>query len=198
MRESRLSIPPKSKSGPVLLILTLVGLAVAAGVLTWMFYPSEPETPPPVRPRSHAPPPQKLVEIPVSEPAQPVDESEDAGSDAEPDAGKAKRTVKRRFVKQGTIDRRRLSAFIRSKQGQVRQCYERRLRQNHMLRGVLVAQIKINPSGRASAVSFPRDTLRDGQVRTCVSRVIKGWRFPQPEGGFVTVSTPFRFAPRDD
>lgn len=198
MRESRLSIPPKSKSTPVLLILLLLGLAVAAGGLTWVFYPSEPPPAPAVRPRSHAPPLQKLVEIPVSEPVTPDEPSEDAGVDGDADDGAAKRPQKRRPVKQGTIDRRRLSAFIRSKQGQVRQCYERRLRQNHMLQGTLVAQIKIAPSGRASSVSFPQDTLRDGQVRECVSRAIKGWRFPEPEGGFVTVSNPFRFAPRND
>lgn len=177
------------------MVLVLVGLATAAGLITVAFYP---EPPPPPQRRTIAAPPQKLVEVPMvpdTEPATP--ESEDAGVDAAPDADATKRPRKRaRGPRQGKMDKRRLSAFIRTKQGQVRQCYERRLRQNNLLRGVLVAQIKINPNGRVGALSFPQDTLRDGQVRQCVSRVIQSWTFPEPEGGYAIVASPFRFEPR--
>jgi hypothetical protein len=97
---------------------------------------------------------------------------------------------------EGTIDPRRVAAFIRSKQGQVQQCYERRLKLNNILQGVLVPQIRIHPSGSVMNVTFAQDTLNDSNVRSCVERVIRGWQFPQPEGGAVTVSNPFRFTPR--
>jgi hypothetical protein len=187
-------MPTKRGSGPLAMIMLFLGLALGAGLLTYLLYPRDEPPPPPVI-RTTLRPPQKLVELPVVVPiVEP--EPEDAGVDASADADETKRPRKQsRPVHEGTIDKRRLSAFIRSHQGQVRQCYERQLRQNHLLQGTLVAQMKILPSGRVGALSFPQDTLRDAQVRQCVTRVINGWTFPEPEGGFVVVSNPFRFAP---
>jgi hypothetical protein len=182
----------------MVLVLVLLGLAVGSGVITWALYPSAPPQQPEPRPLFSSPT-QKLVELPVSDPSQPVTTDDagtpDAGSDADQDVRPEKR---RRALPQGKIDSRRVTAFIRSKQGQVRQCYERRLRQNNILHGVLVAQIKISPAGRAMDVSFPQDTLHDSQVQQCVRSAIGSWQFPQPEGGYVVVSNPFRFEPRTE
>lgn len=196
MSESRLSVPPSSKGKPLLLVLLFVLLAVGAGVLTWALYPE-----PPAEPIATPAPPAlrpKLVELP---PEVPIPEPiEDAGAEPDADEGetKAKRPGKRRRMPEGKMDKRQLAAFIRAKQGQVKQCYERRLKQNHLLQGVLLTQIRINPTGRVGGVSFPQDTLHDSVVRNCVAGKIRSWRFPQPEGGAVTVSTPFRFSPRLD
>lgn len=203
MAEPRLSVPPK-KNRTGVMIIGFVMLAVAAGVITYVVYQPSPEPAPPPTP---SPPPVRpntaLVDIPVDHPPPAV---EDAGTEGDADSAAdadlseeqpvRRVTKRRRLMPEGKIDRRRLQAFIRSKSGQVRQCYERRLKQNNLLSGVLVPQIRIHPTGSVRNVAFSQDTLHDGQVRNCVSRVIRGWRFPQPEGGAVTVAYPYRFEPR--
>ncbi len=200
MPAPRLSVPPPSKGKPVLIILLFLLLAVGAGVLTWVLYPDPPApTPTPIpAPR----PPLKLVELPVEDPVTTQDA--DVETDAYEAMADAEEVTKRIHgprpppLPEGTIDRRRLSAFIRAKSPQVRQCYERRLKHNPILQGVLVPEIRIHPSGRVMGVSFTQDTLRDRSVRDCVARTIRGWRFPSPEGGAVTIANPFRFAPRNE
>lgn len=197
MPQARLSVPPPSKGKPIALILIFLLLAVGAGLLTWALYPDPPAAP--VSPPAPANPRPKLVELPVEDLPEP-ESVEDAGepTDADPEEeAKVKRPRPPRMP-EGKMDKRQLSAFIRAKQGQVKQCYERRLKTNHMLQGVLLTQIRINPSGRVSNVSFTQDTLHDSSVRNCVAGKIRAWRFPAPEGGAVTVSTPFRFSPRLD
>jgi hypothetical protein len=204
MANPRLSEPPPKTGSPVVIIVVLLVLAVGAGLLTWVLYPRE--TPSPRAPvTSTTRPTQSLVEMPVDHPVAPTPVEQDAGAedvgDAQPDAenqAPAKRNVKRRAFPEGTIDTRRLAAFIRSKNGQVRQCYERRLKQNNLLQGTLTPQIRIHPSGSVMSVSFVQDSLNDGAVRDCVARLIRGWRFPEPEGGVVTISNPYRFSPRLD
>jgi len=191
---SRSSTPPPSKGRPILLILLLVGLAVAGAGLTIVVY--QPDTsaarrPPP--PPSATVPAQLLVEEPVEPPnlgtAEPEPEPE-----VEP-APRPKRAKRRRPIPEGTIEPRRVVAFMRGKMPRLRQCYERRLRQNNMLRGTLVPQIRIHPSGSVMNVSFAQDTLHDREVRNCVARLIRSWQFPEPEGGAVTVANPLRFEP---
>lgn len=199
MSDPRPTIPPPSKGKPLLIVLLLLGIAGAAGLVTWLVVRDDggtvptPPPPPPRRPTADL-----LVEPPPEPLLTKVDAAVDAGPDAAADADvdATKRKAGPRRGKAGTIDGRRVSAFIRSRQGAVRQCYERRLKVNNMLQGVLDAQITILPSGRVSNVNFTQDTLYDQQVRSCVSSVIRSWTFPEPEGGSVTVSNLFRFSPR--
>ena len=199
MRNPRLSEPPPSKSRPILIVLLLLAVAAGAGLVTWLIVGRTPpprRTEPPPRPR----PPADLIVEPVPEPTK----TEDAGAvDADLEGGLADADgpVKRKTgnrIRWGTIDKRRVTAFIKSKQGQVRNCYERRLKANNMLQGVLDAQITLSSVGRVMNVSYNQDTLNDYEVSSCVARVIRTWQFPEPEGGQVIVSNLFRFAPRLD
>jgi outer membrane biosynthesis protein TonB len=199
MPDPRLSAPPKGKNTTVVIVIVLALLALGAGLLTWALYPDDPPPRPAAQHRQPTPQP-KLVELPVEQPpAPPTPAAVDADVDAsDGDVDRAVKRTKRARMPEGTIDTRRLTAFIRSKQGQVQQCYERRLKMNHMLQGVLVPQIRIHPSGSVMSVTFSQDTLNDSSVKQCVARVINSWQFPQPDGGAVTVSNPFRFTPRVD
>lgn len=200
MSNPRLSVPPKSQGKTALMVVLFLVLAGAAGLLTWFLYPSEGSERPPTVRRSIPRPQQKLVEIPV-ETTPPVEQNEPEAdvepADADEDQAKAKRGKRRRYP-QGTMDKRRLSAFIRSKRGLVRQCYERRLKHNNMLQGRLISNIRILPNGKVSNVSISQNTLRDSVVAGCVKRAISRWRFPQPDGGAVSVSVPWSFSPRND
>jgi len=198
MPQARLSVPPPSKGKPIALVLVFVLLAIGAGLATWALYPAPPPEPPPTPPPPTPRP--KLVELPVEEPPPP-EPIEDAGTqdaDAEAETKVKRPHGPRHPMPEGKMDKRQLAAFIRAKQGQVKQCYERRLKQNHLLQGVLLTQIRIHPNGQVTNVSFTQDTLNDSMVRSCVAQVIRAWHFPSPEGGAVTVSTPFRFSPRLD
>jgi hypothetical protein len=193
-----MTVPPPNKGKPVLLVLLLVGIAGATGLITWVLVTRDPAPEPAPPP----PPPRRpTADLIVEPPPEPLLTKSDAGADAdvedEVDAEPAKkrRSGPRRY-RQGTIDKRRVSAFIRSRQGAVRRCYERRLKINNALQGVLDTQITILPNGRVSNVNFTQDTLYDSEVKRCVAGVIRGWQFPEPEGGSVTVSNLFRFSPR--
>ncbi len=184
------------------MVLLFLALAVGAGAMTWALWPTATPAVQTARPALPPRPTQSLVDIPIEEPMLPTPIPADAGLDAdtgEPDAAVAKRPNKRRRrMPEGKIDRRRLQAFIRAKSGQVRGCYERRLKVNSLLQGTLVPQIRIHPNGSVMDVSFSQDTLHDREVRSCVTRTIRRWRFPQPEGGAVTVAYPYRFSPRHE
>jgi hypothetical protein len=172
----------------------LLGLAAAGAALTIVVYQpdtSEARTPPPAR--SSTVPAQLLVEEPMEPPEPEAVEPEPEVE--EPPPARPKRAKRRRLIPEGTIEPRRVVAFMRGKMPRLRQCYERRLRQNNMLRGTLVPQIRIHPSGSVMNVSFSQDTLHDRDVRNCVARLLRSWQFPLPEGGAVTVANPLRFEP---
>jgi len=190
--------PPK-KGSPIPMILLFLGIAGAAAFITLRCFPTDPpRDPEPERPRVVT---KRLIEVPVvppeiDEPDAAPDAQADASADAELEAAASTKNRVRRPMPTGEIDGRRVSAFMRTKSGAVRRCYERRLKQNNALQGVLEARIRIHPTGRVMNVSFGQDTLYDNQVRTCISSAIRTWQFPQPDGGAVTVSNVFRFTPR--
>ncbi len=209
MRESGLSIPPPKPGRLVLIIGLLVAIAGGTGVITWSVVSSKP--PPSPQPQSR---PRVATSALIVDP-EPVATDEEinvktaAGtskskaaptptSKARPKQNKQNNPDNQKYPSfpTGTIDARRVSAFIRSKQSEVRRCYERRLKHNNFLQGVLDTQIHIHPSGRVMSVSFSQDTLHDPVVNSCVSRVVKKWQFPSPTGGAVKISNPFRFEPR--
>ena len=77
--------------------------------------------------------------------------------------------------------------------GQVRACYERRLKVDSTLEGTLDLNISIASSGKVTAVTVNRNTVRDAEMLSCVRRTIRGWDFPKPEWGRVVIAKTFRF-----
>jgi hypothetical protein len=93
----------------------------------------------------------------------------------------------------GTIDVKAVDRYINTRFGQVRQCYERRLKINPLLEGKVDLKIGINTKGKASSISVNKDTVRDPQMITCIKGVIRSWQLPKPEGGKVIVAKQFKF-----
>ena len=55
----------------------------------------------------------------------------------------------------------------------------------------------IGENGRISKVVVTESTVKDKNVGKCIQRKVKGWLFDRPEGGSVTFSYPFVFAPQN-
>lgn len=122
----------------------------------------------------------------------------------EPDAGAtAEPTAARRptggggsdWSCSGEIATAQAAAAFRSHSGEVRQCYERKLRTDPMLQGTLSVRLKIGNGGAVQGVQTG-GSMRDADVVSCVRERARAWRFPGPSGGCAVISAPFALSPR--
>lgn len=84
---------------------------------------------------------------------------------------------------------------VRQNFSRFRLCYENGLRANSNLQGRVSVRFVINRDGGVSNVSNGGSDMPDSAVVGCTVRAFYGLRFPQPEGGIVTVTYPIMFAP---
>ncbi len=81
---------------------------------------------------------------------------------------------------------------------QVRNCYERGLARDPTLKGRVVTRFVIDTSGNTvRADKDPGTDLPSAEVVSCIVAVFKSLKFPEPEGGNVTVTYPLVFSPGD-
>ncbi len=98
----------------------------------------------------------------------------------------------------GDFDSSVVVKTIKTRLAAIRACYERELRRNPTLEGKVTVQFSIQPRGNVTNVSITANTTGDSAVAQCVSSTISRFRFnPGPEGGSVTYSYPFVFAPQN-
>ena len=89
-------------------------------------------------------------------------------------------------------------ALIRQRLSAIRACYETQLRRNPQLAGKVTVDFTIQTTGAVSGVRASENTTGDAAVATCVTGVVSRFRWnPGPEGGSVTFSYPFVFAPQN-
>ncbi|MFH1132272.1 MAG: AgmX/PglI C-terminal domain-containing protein [Pseudomonadota bacterium] len=77
--------------------------------------------------------------------------------------------------------------------GEIRWCYERRLKSDPELAGKFELQITIDETGTVSDVKIKRNTLSDPSVAKCASAAVKDWLFPA--GNSAEIVYPFVFRP---
>lgn len=94
----------------------------------------------------------------------------------------------------GVINKAGVSAVFRSRAGALQSCYERELKKNPKLGGKLVVRFVIGQAGRVTSVSIG-GSVGSSAVNGCVASRVRGWKFPKPEGGSVTISKSIVFAP---
>lgn len=98
----------------------------------------------------------------------------------------------------GAFDSNLVVRALRLRQSAIQRCYERELRNNPTLNGRVVARFTIQETGTVSGASATENTTGSPAVASCVINVVRGLRFnPGPEGGPVTYSFPFVFAPQN-
>lgn len=94
----------------------------------------------------------------------------------------------------GTLNPQDVNKIIGQKMGAIKGCYERSLRRNPGLKGKLVMRFTISGSGKVTAARAVQNDLTP-EVADCVSQAFKRFRFPQPDGGSLTLESPFMFLP---
>ncbi len=98
------------------------------------------------------------------------------------------------LVVTGRLPKEVVRRIVRQNLGRFRFCYENGLRDNPNLQGRVTVRLVIGRDGSVTNVGGGGD-LPDKTVVSCVTRAFYGLRFPQPEGGIVTVSAPIVFTP---
>jgi hypothetical protein len=77
----------------------------------------------------------------------------------------------------------------------IRLCYENGLRKNPDLAGKVVVKFVIGRDGAVSVASGAGSDMPEPAVVSCVVKTVQRMRFPEPQGGIVTVVYPFVFTP---
>jgi len=65
---------------------------------------------------------------------------------------------------------------LRKYQGQVKYCYDQRLKENPSINGRIAVDVVVT-SGKVSSVSIAENTTDDKQLETCVTGKVRRWRF---------------------
>jgi TonB family protein len=98
----------------------------------------------------------------------------------------------------GEFDSALVVKMIKTRIGAIRACYERELRKNPTLAGKVTIEFTIEVRGNVSGVKVADNTTGEKAVGDCVANAISNFRFnPGPEGGSVSFSYPFVFAPQN-
>ncbi len=85
------------------------------------------------------------------------------------------------------------TSLLRRRKGAIIACYERALKRNPNLSGKVELQFTVSAVGKVTGADIGADTLHDDEVNTCITSIVKSWRFPAPDGGEVHFSYPFIF-----
>ncbi|HUQ01792.1 MAG TPA: VIT domain-containing protein [Kofleriaceae bacterium] len=95
----------------------------------------------------------------------------------------------------GSLDKAIIRRYIKRNIQRITYCYERELLTKPGLKGDVLAQFTIMPSGRVVAATA---SGVDPTVSSCVGNVIGAIEFPRPrDGSLVKVNYPFTFSPSD-
>jgi hypothetical protein len=94
----------------------------------------------------------------------------------------------------GVLSPQEVAKVVNRRLGAIKGCYERALRRDPNLEGKVTVRFTIAGSGK---VSTARTTLNEltPDVGNCIVSAFKRFRFPQPDGGSLTVEYPFMFTP---
>ena len=107
--------------------------------------------------------------------------------------GVVSRASSRSIKVEGSLSREAIQRVVQQHLGQIRACYERELPRNPSMSGKIIARWTIAADGSVLQAAAPTDSLGHPATTSCVLSAIRGWDFPHPEGGAVTVSYPFNF-----
>jgi outer membrane biosynthesis protein TonB len=95
----------------------------------------------------------------------------------------------------GKLSQSEITGVMKRQIKALRDCYESALKRNRQLSGKLVIRFEIDDAGRTQNIEFEEDSLGSPDVKECISRRAKYWRFPKPEGGSRFVAYPIVFTP---
>ncbi len=98
----------------------------------------------------------------------------------------------------GDFDAGTVVRTIRTRIRAIQRCYENELRRNPSLEGKVTVQFTIVERGTVTGARATENTTGSPAVASCVVSTVRRFRFnPGPEGGSVSYSYPFVFAPQN-
>jgi len=104
--------------------------------------------------------------------------------------------IKKFKAPSGPLDRAAITKVMRDKRGKIYECYRYYLRWDPKPGGKLKFKIVIRPDGDVDKVTIVEKTAMHPEMKKCLLRVIKRFRFPRPDGFEpVEVYYPFVFDP---
>ena len=111
---------------------------------------------------------------------------------------KQERKVKPKLEKQNPkvgdfCDKGNINRTVGRKMNAIKYCYQKELQSNPKLKGKVVAQWKVDLSGKVMAPSIASSTMGNSAVESCIKRVIRRMRFQEPDGGICIIRYPFVF-----
>ena len=91
-----------------------------------------------------------------------------------------------------------IQRIARQNFGKFRLCYEDALRTTPTLEGRVAVKFVIDRAGAVSSAADGGSDIGDAKMIACVVKGFSAMKFPQPEGGIVTVVYPLVFSPATD
>ena len=96
----------------------------------------------------------------------------------------------------GALDRAEIDAVFRARTDVLMYCYQKGLRYNPRLGGVMTVLFTVGSRGRVESASVADSTLRSPDVESCVVSKVRRLEFPAPaDGRTVDVRRPVVFSP---
>jgi TonB family protein len=83
----------------------------------------------------------------------------------------------------GTLNADNVSFVVRHYLPQVRSCYERALKQQDPLSGIVEVKFEVSGEGRVKSSTVNKNSTGHDGLGRCIAAVLKTWKFPRPVGG---------------
>jgi hypothetical protein len=95
----------------------------------------------------------------------------------------------------GSLSKEEIRRIVQRHINEIKYCYERELQSKPELAGRVSVKFIISGTGAVQMAAVASSTLNSSEVESCMTRAIKRWTFPPPEGGGIVVVTyPFAFS----
>jgi hypothetical protein len=91
----------------------------------------------------------------------------------------------------GFLSKEQIDRVVRANQAAIKYCFEVEMQRQPKLEGAVHMNWRIDLTGHVTVVKVAKTTLSNARVEGCMSRQIKRWIFPKPDGGEVDVVYPF-------
>lgn len=95
----------------------------------------------------------------------------------------------------GSLDGDAIAKVVRARLRSIQDCYEHELKRDSSLQGKIEIEFTIGGSGEVEDAHVSANKMGSAAVGDCIVARVRRWRFPQPDGGRVTVNYPFIFTP---
>ncbi len=95
----------------------------------------------------------------------------------------------------GELDKDLIRRTVRAHINEVRRCYEKQIDRDPNARGRVAIAFEIDAKGKVQASTLQESTMKDPAAGECIAAAVKGWKFPKPRTGTVSVVYPFVLEP---